>query len=55
MAFQGYAKSARDGSRISDLSGIKQTLELYALNKGKYPETTYGVEITYSGSEVWTQ
>lgn len=55
IAFHGYAKSARDGSRISDLSLIKQTLELYALNKGKYPETTYGVEITYSGSEVWTQ
>jgi hypothetical protein len=37
---QSYSKTARDSTRISDLSTIKTSLELFHLNAGKYPVTT---------------
>ncbi|MFK7780182.1 MAG: prepilin-type N-terminal cleavage/methylation domain-containing protein [Candidatus Gracilibacteria bacterium] len=55
ISLQGYSKTARDSTRISDLSTMKTSLELFNLDSGKYPEPTYGFDVIYSGSEVWTQ
>ncbi len=55
ISLQWYSTDARDSTRISDISTIKSALELYNLDAGKYPIPTNGVDITYSGSTVWTQ
>ncbi|MDP2090993.1 MAG: LamG-like jellyroll fold domain-containing protein [Candidatus Gracilibacteria bacterium] len=51
----GYSRDARDNIRISDISIMKTSLELYQLDSGKYPIPTDGIDITYSGSTVWNQ
>jgi hypothetical protein len=48
MALSGYSKNARDSARISDISNVKKSLELWILQSGSYPEPTTPVEITYS-------
>lgn len=50
-----YSKQARDSSRISDLSTIKTSLELFYIDAGKYPLPTYYSDITYSWAVVWKQ
>ncbi|MDD2871264.1 MAG: fibrinogen-like YCDxxxxGGGW domain-containing protein [Candidatus Gracilibacteria bacterium] len=55
ISLQGYSTNARDSTRISDISSIKTSLELFQLDAGKYPQPTNGVEITYSGAVVWNQ
>jgi|SaaInlStandDraft_7_1057024.scaffolds.fasta_scaffold15054_2 prepilin-type N-terminal cleavage/methylation domain-containing protein len=55
ISLQWYSKTARDSTRISDLSSMKTSLELFYLDAWKYPLTTDGVDITYSWSIVWSQ
>ncbi|MDD2871007.1 MAG: prepilin-type N-terminal cleavage/methylation domain-containing protein [Candidatus Gracilibacteria bacterium] len=55
ISLQGYSTDARDSTRISDLSSMKTSLEVFHLDAGKYPVPTNGVDITYSGGVVWTQ
>jgi uncharacterized protein (TIGR02145 family) len=55
ISLQWYSKNARDSVRISDMSKIKTTLELFQLNAWKYPETTDVTNITYSWAIAWTQ
>ena len=55
ISLQWYSKTARDSTRISDLSTMKTSLELFNLDAWKYPETTDWFEVTYSWSEIWTQ
>ncbi|MDP2090958.1 MAG: LamG-like jellyroll fold domain-containing protein [Candidatus Gracilibacteria bacterium] len=55
ISLQGYSKQARDSTRISDLSKMKTSLELFQIETGKYPLPTNGINITYSGATVWTQ
>ncbi|MDD2871719.1 MAG: type II secretion system protein GspG [Candidatus Gracilibacteria bacterium] len=55
ISLQGYSENARDSTRISDISSMKSSLELYQLDAGKYPLPTQGVNITYSGAIVWNQ
>ncbi len=56
IALQGYSKTARDSARISDMSRIKSSLELFAVEAGKYPEPTDAVAVTYSWTtEAWNQ
>ncbi len=55
ISLQWYSKDARDSTRISDLSSMKSSLELFQLDAGKYPIPTDGVDITYSWWTVWTQ
>ncbi|MDD2870983.1 MAG: prepilin-type N-terminal cleavage/methylation domain-containing protein, partial [Candidatus Gracilibacteria bacterium] len=35
ISLQGYSTQARDSSRISDISSIKTSLELFQLDAGK--------------------
>ena len=56
IALQWYSKTARDSARISDMSRIKSSLELFSVETGKYPEPTDFTAITYSGTlSAWDQ
>ena len=55
ISLQWYSKDSRDSVRISDLSSMKISLELFHLDAGKNPPPTDGTNITYSGWTVWTQ
>ena len=55
ISLQWYSTQARDSSRISDISSIKTSLELFQLDAGKYPNPTSWVDITYSWAIVWNQ
>lgn len=55
ISLQWYSLQARDSTRISDLSSIKTSLELFHLEAGKYPQPTDWVNITYSWAIVWNQ
>ena len=56
IALQWYSKTARDSARISDMSRIKTSLELFMVEWGKYPEPTWIVPVTYSGTlTAWHQ
>jgi len=55
ISLQWYSRDSRDSVRISDMSSIKTTLELFHLWAGKYPITTDGTPILYSWTEAWTQ
>ncbi len=55
ISLQWYSADARDSTRISDISSMKTSLELYNLDSWKYPSPTNWVNITYSGWIVWNQ
>ncbi len=55
ISLQWYSTDARDSTRVTDLSTIRSSLELYNLDAGKYPLPTNWVSVTYSGSTVWKQ
>ena len=55
ISLQGYSASSRDSVRISDISSMRTSIELFQLNTGKYPQATDGFTVTYSGWEVWNQ
>ena len=56
ISLQWYSVSSRDSVRISDMSSMKTSLELFHLDAGKYPETTNWTQITYSWTlNAWKQ
>ncbi|MFK7780210.1 MAG: discoidin domain-containing protein [Candidatus Gracilibacteria bacterium] len=55
ISLQGYSASSRDSVRISDVSNMKTSLELFHLNAGKYPLPDNLEEISYSGDILWYQ
>ncbi len=56
MSLQWYSKAARDSARISDISRIKTSLELYQIEAGKYPDPSSITDMTYSGTiAAWHQ
>ncbi len=55
ISLQWYSTQARDSARISDMSSIVTSLELFNLDAGKYPLPTDWTDITYSWSVVWKQ
>ena len=55
IALQWYSSNARDSVRVTDMSRIKSSLELFKIESAVYPEPTNGVEITYQTFEVFTQ
>lgn len=55
ISLQWYSTDARDSTRISDLSSMKTSLEVFHLDAWKYPVPTNWVDITYSWWVVWTQ
>lgn len=55
ISLTSYSETARDSTRISDLSTMKTTLELFHLEAWKYPNTTDEFNVFYSWTVVWTQ
>ncbi|QFR38956.1 hypothetical protein A9Q91_01845 [Candidatus Gracilibacteria bacterium 28_42_T64] len=55
ISFQGYAKTARDSGRVTDVNSITKSLEVYYVNNGTYPTPTGATPVSYSGTTVWTQ
>jgi|SaaInlStandDraft_4_1057021.scaffolds.fasta_scaffold15598_1 prepilin-type N-terminal cleavage/methylation domain-containing protein len=55
ISLQWYSTQARDSTRLSDISTMKTSLELFHLWAWKYPVPTDWVAITYSWWTVWTQ
>jgi len=60
ISLQWYSKDARDSIRISDISSIKTSLELFHLNSWKYPLpdnnqiVDYGTEILWYQWDFWS-
>ena len=60
ISLQWYSKDARDSIRISDISNIKTSLELFHLNSWKYPLpddkqiVDYGTEILWYQWDFWS-
>lgn len=50
-----YSASARDTKRISDISNIKSSLELFSINTWKYPNPDNSYEATFSWTIIWSQ
>ncbi len=55
ISLQWYSTDARDSTRISDISIMRTSLELYNLEAWKYPNPTNYVNIDYSWAIVWNQ
>lgn len=54
-AVSNVSSSARDSARLSDISNIKTSLEVYSATKGVYPTPDNITNITWSGSLAWSQ
>lgn len=55
LSFEGYSKNARDSARITDISNMEKSLELWILKSWTYPEPTNGIDIEYMSWTVWSQ
>ncbi len=55
ISLQWYSKSSRDSVRISDVSNMKTSLELFHLNAGKYPLPDENVIVDYDTETLWYQ
>ncbi|EKE28641.1 MAG: hypothetical protein ACD_3C00037G0032 [uncultured bacterium (gcode 4)] len=55
LSFSSQSGSARDSTRLSDISSIKKWMEMYNLNSWYYPNPDNSVEFTYSGWTIWNQ
>ncbi len=53
--FWGYTQNARDGTRRSDTANIGTSVELFLFERGRLPEPSNAVNITYSWATVITQ
>ncbi len=54
-AVSNVTSSARDSARLSDISNIKTSLEVYSATKGVYPSPDNVTAITWSGALAWSQ
>ncbi len=55
ISLSTYNGNARDTKRLEQVWNITNALTLFSINTAKFPETSSGIVVTYSGSEVWTQ
>ena len=57
ISLQWYSKTARDSRRISDISNIKTSLELFMLKTWYYPlpDVVWTWTVSYSWELLWTQ
>lgn len=55
LNYTSYNKSARDSSRLNDLTLINKWISLFYSEKNLYPQPSDGVNVTFSGANVWTQ
>lgn len=55
LSFNGYQKTARDSTRMSDIWNMSKVIELARISTGKFPAVTNPIDVTFSGSVVWQQ
>ncbi|EKE29769.1 MAG: hypothetical protein ACD_2C00101G0001, partial [uncultured bacterium (gcode 4)] len=55
LSFSSQSGSARDSTRLSDISSIKKSVEMYNVNAWTYPTPDYAYSYTYSGWVIWNQ
>ena len=55
ISLEGYGRQTRDSVRVSDLSAMKISLDLFFLDANKYPESSDTFAISYSWAELWKQ
>ena len=55
FSYQWYTQITRDSKRISDISTISKSLELYKIKTWLFPEVTDWYNVTFSWELVWTQ
>jgi prepilin-type N-terminal cleavage/methylation domain-containing protein len=55
ISMEWYSKSSRDSVRISDVSNMKTSLELFHLNAGKYPLPDNNEIVEYETQTLWYQ
>ena len=55
ISLQWYSRDSRDSVRISDVSNMKTSLELFHLDAGKYPLPDDAEEVTFSWWVLWYQ
>jgi len=55
LSFQWYSSSARDSSRIADISGLIRLMEYKKQESWQYPRPDNSITITASGQTVWFQ
>lgn len=55
ITMQWYSASSRDSVRISDMSKISSSLELFNIDAWKYPDPTEAQPVTYSWWLAWYQ
>ncbi|EKE28783.1 MAG: hypothetical protein ACD_3C00014G0008 [uncultured bacterium (gcode 4)] len=55
LSFSSQSWSARDSTRLSDISSIKKWIEMYNVNSGLYPIPDKPTPFTYSWGTIWNQ
>lgn len=55
ITFLWYISQARDYTRITDISVMKNALEIFHLKADKFPLPTDWFTVTYSWSDIWIQ
>lgn len=55
ISFRWYNSNTRDSVRISDLSNVVTSMELYELEAWKYPNPLNWKNVTYSWVTIWNQ
>lgn len=55
LAFKGYSQNSRDSVRVSDISKMKVSLEIFAIETWKYPIPSTATWITFSWWLLWNQ
>ncbi|MCP4523784.1 MAG: BspA family leucine-rich repeat surface protein [Candidatus Gracilibacteria bacterium] len=55
ISYDGYISTSRDSVRIGDVKHIEHNLEMYKVEKKRFPQPEEAHDVSYSGSLVWTQ
>ncbi len=55
LSFMGYSRDARDAVRLSDITSIDKSLELFKTKTQIYPEPSNSTDITYLWWLAWKQ
>ncbi|MCH2188260.1 type II secretion system GspH family protein [Candidatus Gracilibacteria bacterium] len=55
IALQEYPLYARNVKRIADISTIANSLNIFKISAGHYPEPNNTFSVTYNGAIAWTQ
>ncbi len=55
ISMQGYSQSAREATRVSDLTTIEKALVFFHTTENYFPEPSDFISVTFSGSLAWKQ